>query len=177
MSNESLAELEEKSHQLLNENVSEIYSCALYFCRSKRDAEDLAHDVFVSLLKTEPSKLASIGNVQAYLRRCVANAAVSSGRVARSRSNRAEVPIPEGDSSKLFGADDRMERIASHMDVRLAIRELDVEDQMLIYLRYYRDFNIEKAVREATGLTGSKAFKRHQSVLDRLRELLAEEAV
>jgi len=176
LTDQSRAELEEKSRQLLIDNVKEVYGCALFFCRSKQDAEDLAQEVCVSILKSHPSVLASVGKVQAYLRRCVANAAVSSGRVARSRSNRAEVATPEGENSTLFGVDDRMESVASHLDVRAAIRELDVKDQMLIYLRYYKEFSIEKAVRESAGLAGSKAYKRHQAVLDRLRKLLAEEA-
>ncbi|WP_410673183.1 sigma-70 family RNA polymerase sigma factor [Amycolatopsis sp. cmx-4-68] len=169
-------ELEEKMHQLLKGNINEIYRCARYFCPSKQDAEDLAHEVCVRLLTTQPSLPTSIDKVKAYLRQCVKNAAISSGRIARSRSNKAESPIPEGDSSKLFGVDDRMEHVASRMDLRVAIRELDVEDQMLIYLRYYVGLSIKKAAREATGLTGGKAFRRHQAVLDRLRELLAEEA-
>jgi len=175
LNNESLAELEEKTRKLLEDNVNEIYGCARYFCRTKQDAENLAQEVCVNILKTPPSPN-SVGNVHAYLRRCVKNAFIDSERIARSKSNRAEVAIPEGENTKLFGTDDRLDHVSSHMDVRAAIRELNVDDQMLIYLKYYKDYSIAKAVREATGLTGSKAFKRHQTVLDQLRELLAEEA-
>jgi RNA polymerase sigma factor (sigma-70 family) len=175
LSNESLAELEEKSRRLLEENANTVLRFARFLCRTKQEAEDLALDVCVKILKTQPSKLASTRDVKAYLRTCVQNAHIDNSRAARSRSNRAEVAIPEGDNGKLLGVDDHVERVASRMDVRSAIRELDAEDQKLIYLKYYEDKSIENAVREATGLTGSKAFRRHQAVLDRLRELLAKE--
>lgn len=170
-----MAELEEKSRQLLKSNIKEIYEVAFWLCRPNRQAaEDLAHEVCVDILTAQPSDLAAIRNVKAFIRQCVANAFVSSGRIARSRSNRTEVAIPEGDGHKLFGVDDRADRAASYMDVRAAIRELDLDERMIIYLIYYRGFKIENAVNEITGLTGSKAFKRHKAVLNRLRELLAE---
>lgn len=176
MINESQAELEEKSRQLLIDNVDTVFRCARFFCDTKHDAEDLAQKVCVKILTTQSSKMASIRNVDGYLRTCVRNAYIDTTRIGRSCSNRAEVAIADGEDGKLLGVDDRVEQVASRMDVRMAIRRLDIDDQMLIYLKYYEDKTIENAVREATGLTGSKAFKRHQAVLDQLRELLAEEA-
>lgn len=167
--------LKEELRQLLKDNITHIYKCAHFFRPDPHDAKDLAHEVCVGILRAQSLDPTTIPNVKAYLRQCVLHAVIDRERIARSRSNRTEVALPEGDDSKLFRLDDPANRVTSYMDVRDAIRELDPEDRMLIYLVYYQGIEIKEAVGEATGLPVGKAYKRHQAVLKRLRVLLAEE--
>jgi RNA polymerase sigma factor (sigma-70 family) len=170
-----------------------MYQYARFLCRDRRLAEDITQNAWVTIFKSlanpdqstpsvegaNESAAAAIHepirNFKAYARRCVFNAFVDYLRAAGTRTGIGEVLLPEDEGHRIFRIDDKASEIVSSLDLRNALLQLDEEDRALVYLKYYKGYETAEAALEATGLTGSAAYRRHKAVLRRLRELLTTE--
>jgi len=157
-------------------NIRPMVRYARSLCGDLYLAEDLAHDACVNIFKSNKAiaALEDDGpvNFKAYARRSVDNAFSDYRRAPRKRTGRFEAGLPDDEGHRVFRVADPVEAKVTSLDLQNALLQLDADDRDLIYFRYYEGRGIADAVELATGLTGGKAFRRHQKVLDRLRQLL-----
>jgi len=157
-------------------NLQRMRRYAYYLCRDRELADDITHDACVNLFKS-PKAIACLkasGPVKfgAYAMTAVSNAHKDYIRAPQQRAGRSEVILPDDEGHRVFRVNDRAETTVTSLDLQNALMQLSDDDRLMIYLRYYEGHGIAEAAQEATGLTGTRAFRRHTQILEKLRQLL-----
>lgn len=144
-------------------HYSELVGFALIITRDPRQAEDLAQDAFVQLLRHWDT-LRDQSLVVAYLRKVVVNSARSAIRrsvVAKRRAPLLVNPIAADPSD------------AERMVVLQAIHSLPVRQRMCIALRFYGGLSMSE-VAEVMGTSSGTVKSQIHKALRRLETILGE---
>ncbi|WP_433059232.1 RNA polymerase sigma factor [Dactylosporangium sp. CS-033363] len=150
------------------------YAC--FRCRNASLADDLVQAVSEKLFKMWPNDIARRSIKEgdlAYLRKAIDSAYVDFGRKCwrdERRADKLRGNALDALRSTIGGPD-----LETVWTVRDAVRSLEDEQRMIIYLAYYEGHSVSEAGRQI-GLSAGKAHRVHESALKRLRSLLQPDA-
>lgn len=141
-----------------------LHQYALTLIRSRMEAEDVVHDVFIGLAKQASAGRAP-REAAAYLYASVRNRCVDRMR------RRPEMPLADADLDVIVAPPGDEERIAHRRMLNRALLALPAEQAEVVVLRTWHDFEFA-AIAEMQGTSINTALSRYQYGLSKLRKEL-----
>lgn len=148
--------------RLFNEMNVPMYMVAFRILRNRADAEDAVQDVFLKLLKNEPTE---ISNGRAYIFQTVRNTAISRLRrrnFETSTDPEELLPLLRNDEAEDGGSDSVAEQFEELME------ELDDEEREIFTLHVDAELGFRE-IAKMTGLSTASVFRRYRSAIRKLR--------
>jgi RNA polymerase sigma-70 factor (ECF subfamily) len=157
----------EVAGRLYDEYGASLYKYALMLVADRAAAEDMVHQVFVSLIALVARQATVVEHAEHYLRRAVRNECYSALR----RSVRSGGEVQSSGEALLqarVAADDKPdERIA----IERALRELPAEQREVVHLKVYEGMTFQEIATE-TGESINTIASRYRYAIEKMKALL-----
>jgi RNA polymerase sigma-70 factor (ECF subfamily) len=160
-------------HEIYDKYKTDLLTMATVLLSDLRAAEDVVHDVFVSLLKSS-GRVRLTGSLKGYLMTCVLNAVRN---IKRAQRRHPSVGLDQ--VAPIATEDDRPDR-AAMLDEELtrlkqALAEVPYPQREALILRVYGQMKFRE-IAKRQGISTHAALYRYRNAIDRLGSMLDGEA-
>ena len=161
-------------HDIYERYKGDLLSLATALLSDLTAAEDVVHDVFISLLKSS-GRLTLAGSLKGYLIACVVNAVRN---VKRTQRRHPSVELDQIDP--IATEDDKPDRAAifdEQVDcLKQALAQLPYLQREALVLRVYGQMRFREIAKQQ-GISTNAALYRYRSAIDSLRSMLDGEVI